>query len=68
MNKRTLQRAARIYELAVVALMDEGGTETDDETAVCVAAVENARHRLEAMGLHFSEVATLQQCIEAAKR
>lgn len=67
MNKRTLARAARLYSLGIIAHMDAGGAETDEETAVTYAAMEAAARTLETMGLNLSDVATRQRCIALAK-
>jgi len=68
MNKRTLNRAARIYSLAIIAHMDAGGAENEEESEVCEVAARMAQAKLEAMGLSSTDVPTLQHCIALAKR
>ncbi|KVN83439.1 hypothetical protein [Burkholderia ubonensis] len=67
MNKRTTARAARLYSLALAALMDNGGAETEEEAAVVQAASDAAEAKLAAMGLTVGDVVTLQHCIALAK-
>jgi len=68
MNKLTLTKAARIYAIAMVAGMDTGGAETEEEIEVTQAAMDAANRKLETMGLTLSDVPTLQHCIALAKR
>jgi ribosome-associated translation inhibitor RaiA len=68
MNKLTLTKAARLYSIAMVAHMDQGGAETEEEAAVVQAAMDAANRKLETMGLTLSDVPTLQHCIALAKQ
>jgi len=47
MNRSQTRRAARLYVLAVIAWMDEGGADTEEEVAVVSAAIDRARDELE---------------------
>ncbi|VWC40000.1 hypothetical protein BLA23254_06892 [Burkholderia lata] len=67
MNKRTVVRAARLYSIAVVALMDNGGAETAEEIAVVQAAADAARAKLDAMRLRLGDVRSIRDCIALAK-
>jgi hypothetical protein len=67
-NKKQLTLAARLYELANTALLDEGGCETDEERAVVALAIERTRAKLERMGYSPYSMNTLSACIDAAKR
>jgi hypothetical protein len=68
MNKRTLKRAARIFSIALVALRDSAGANTQEEEEVCFEAAYEARRKLYAMGLELGDVCTMARCIEVAKR
>lgn len=66
LNKRQIERAARLFSLAVVAHLDSG----DDEVASAVVdhARERAQARLLAMGHEPGDVTTINECIAAALR
>lgn len=68
MNKREVELAARLYELANTACLDLGGCETDEEAAVVERAIERSRAKLERLGYSIGELGSLQACIQAAKR
>lgn len=68
MNKPTLAKAARIYAIAMVASMDAGGAQNEEEAVVMAAAIREACGKLATMGLTIADVATLRDCIALAKR
>lgn len=67
MNKRQIEFAARLYELANTACLDTGGCESEEEVAVVARAIERCYAKLERMGYNPHELKSLQGCIDAAK-
>lgn len=63
MNLRQHKRAARLYALAVIASMDCGGAEGEDQDAVVDLAIEDARRKIRA-ATGGVILGSLQACID----
>ncbi len=67
LTKRQLDRAARLYGLAVLSNQDAGGAETDEEQRVMQRAIDAAGEALTRLGYMPAELATISACIDAAR-
>ena len=69
LTKKQLALASKMFSLATIAMFDDGGCDTDEESNVLCAARDKAR---EDFWKAFPELehmpTTIQQCIEFAKR
>lgn len=68
LTKKQIDRAGRLYGLAVVANADSGGAENDDETKVMDRSREFATAALARLGYDRFALVTIQQCIDAARK
>ncbi|WP_080423745.1 hypothetical protein [Burkholderia ubonensis] len=66
LTKRQLDRAARLYGLAVLSNQDTGGAESDDEAAVMERAIDAAGDAIRRLGFEPTELASITDCINAA--
>lgn len=67
MNKSQVKRAALLYRHAIVACIDCGDAESEEENAVMELAIEKATRELEKLGFNPGSCATIQECIAIAK-
>lgn len=72
LTKRQIQKAARLYSLAMIALTDGGGDAENeamatDENAVRVAAAQTATIALARLGFEPAQLVTISHCIDAAR-
>ncbi|HIH2745224.1 TPA: hypothetical protein ACYLN4_000902 [Burkholderia lata] len=65
-GKRAINRAAKIYGLALVANIDGAGADTDDQHEVVQKARENAIQALASMGIDAVDVLSIQHCIDVS--
>ena len=68
LTKKRIDKAARLYSLAIVANADSGGAENEDECSVMDRARELATAALERLGYSPLDLLTIQQCIDAARK
>ncbi|HIH2744983.1 TPA: hypothetical protein ACYLN4_000652 [Burkholderia lata] len=68
LTKKQIDKAGRLYGLAVVANGDAGGAENEDETNVMERSREFATAALARLGYDRFDLVTIQQCIDAARK
>ncbi|MGF6575084.1 hypothetical protein ABH945_007213 [Paraburkholderia sp. GAS333] len=65
LTKAQIAKAARLYSLAMAALGDAGGAQTDDETQIMYASQGRAEAALARLGYGKSQLLTIWDCIHA---
>ncbi|AQH05630.1 hypothetical protein A9R05_42170 (plasmid) [Burkholderia sp. KK1] len=68
LTKKQIDKAARLYSLAIVANADSGGAENELETDVMDRSREFATAALARLGYDRFDLVTIQQCIDAARK
>jgi hypothetical protein len=68
LTKRSLEKAARLYALAVVANQDAGVSSSDEEAAVMQRAIDASADSLRRLGFEPGDLSHITDCIRAAIR
>jgi hypothetical protein len=68
LTKRSVEKAARLYALAVVANQDTGGSASDEEADVMQHAIDASTASLRRLGFEPGDLLHITDCIRAAIR